>query len=96
MLNQLVALKLVFGTDLGGYWSTSRVVNDCNRVGRHVVSGESIGGFKFIFRPDLGKYWLTNGVLNNWNRLGEHAVSAESIGGFKTCIQEGPRWILTH
>ena len=27
-------------------WFTNRVVSDCNRLGRHVVGGESIGGFK--------------------------------------------------
>ena len=30
----------------GRYWFTIRVVNDWNSLGRHVVSGESIGSFK--------------------------------------------------
>ena len=34
------------GTNLGKYWFTNRVVNDWNRLGRHVVSGESIDSFK--------------------------------------------------
>ena len=34
------------GTNLGRYWFTNRVVNDWNRMDRHVVSGESIGSFK--------------------------------------------------
>ena len=38
--------KLRFRTDLGKYWFTNRVVNSCNRLGRHVVSDESIGSFK--------------------------------------------------
>ncbi len=38
--------KLRFRTDVGGYWFTSRVVNDWKRLGRHVVSGETIGSFK--------------------------------------------------
>ena len=38
--------KLRFRTDIGRYWFTNRVVNDWNRLGRHVVSGESIGSFK--------------------------------------------------
>ena len=81
-----MALKLAFRAELGGYWFPSRVVNDWNRLGRHVLSGESAGGFKLVFRTDLGKYWVTNGVVNDWNRLGGHVVIGESIGGFKTCI----------
>ena len=56
MLSQYVALKLVFRTDLGGYWSTSREVNDWNRLGGHVVSAQSIGTFKTCFqdRPSSG------------------------------------------
>ena len=38
--------KLRFGTDLGRYWFTNRVENDWNRLGRHVVSAESIDSFK--------------------------------------------------
>ena len=38
--------KLRFRTDPSRYWITNRVVNDWNRLGRHVVSGESIGSFK--------------------------------------------------
>ena len=38
--------KLRFRINLGRYWFTNRVVNDWNRLGRHVVSGESIGSFK--------------------------------------------------
>ena len=38
--------KFRFRTDIGRYWFTIRVVNDWNRLGRHVVSGESIGRFK--------------------------------------------------
>ena len=38
--------KLRFGTDLGRYWFTNRVVNSWNRLGRHVVSAESMGSFK--------------------------------------------------
>ena len=41
-----MALKLVFRTDLGGYWFTNRVVSDWNRLGGHVVRAESIGGYK--------------------------------------------------
>ena len=37
--------ELRFRTDLGRYWFTNRVMNDWNRLGRH-VSGESIGSFK--------------------------------------------------
>ena len=37
---------LTFRTDLGRYWLTNRVVNDWNRLGRHIVSDESIGSFK--------------------------------------------------
>ena len=37
---------LRFRTDLGRYWFTNRVVNDWNRLGKHVVSAESIGSFK--------------------------------------------------
>ena len=50
-----MALKLVFRTDLGGYWFTNRVVNDWNRLGRHVVSGESIGSFKNCIEERLMK-----------------------------------------
>ena len=38
--------KTRFRTDVGKYWFTSRVVNDWNRLGRHVVSAESVGNFK--------------------------------------------------
>ena len=38
--------KLRFRTDLDRYWFTNRVVNDWNRLDRHVVSGKSIGSFK--------------------------------------------------
>ena len=38
--------KLRFGTDVGRYWFTNRVVNDWNRLSRHVVSAETIGSFK--------------------------------------------------
>ena len=38
--------NLVCRTDLGGYWFTNGLVNDCNRLGRHVVSAQSIAGFK--------------------------------------------------
>ena len=38
--------KLRFRTDLGRYWFINRVVNDWNRLGRHVVSAESIDSFK--------------------------------------------------
>ena len=38
--------KLGFRTDLGRYWFINRVVNDWNRLGKHVVSAESIGSFK--------------------------------------------------
>ena len=38
--------KLRFRTDIGKYWFTNRVVNNWNRVSRHVVSAESIGSFK--------------------------------------------------
>ncbi|ORD92756.1 hypothetical protein ECANGB1_578, partial [Enterospora canceri] len=38
--------KLRFRTDIGRYWFTNRVVNDWNRLDRHVVSAESIGSFK--------------------------------------------------
>ncbi len=31
---------------MGRYWFTSRVVNDWNRLGGHVVSAETIGSFK--------------------------------------------------
>ena len=37
---------LRFRTDLGRYWFTNRMVNDWNRLGRHVVSAESIGSFE--------------------------------------------------
>ena len=35
-----------FRTDIGRYWFTNRVVNDWNRLDRHVVSAESIRSFK--------------------------------------------------
>ncbi len=38
--------KLRFRTDVGRYWFTNRVVNNWNRLGRHVGSGETIGSFK--------------------------------------------------
>jgi len=38
--------KLRFRTDIGRYWFTNRVVNDWNRLDRHVVGAESIGSFK--------------------------------------------------
>ncbi len=38
--------KLRFRTNVGRYWFTNRVVNDWNRLGRHVVSSETIGSFK--------------------------------------------------
>ncbi len=38
--------KLRFRTDVGRYWFTNRVVNDWNRLGRKVVSDETIGSFK--------------------------------------------------
>ena len=38
--------KLRFRTDVGRYWFMNRVVNDWNRLGRHVVSAETIGSFK--------------------------------------------------
>ena len=38
--------KLRFRTDLGRYWFTYRIVNDWNRLGRQVVSTESIGSFE--------------------------------------------------
>ena len=72
------------------------MVDDWKRLGRHVVSAESIGSFKrqlekLRFRTDIGRYWFTNRVVNDWNRLGGHVVSGESIGSFKTCIQDRPR-----
>ena len=36
------ARKTRFRTDLGRYWFTNRVVNDRNRLRRHVVSDKSI------------------------------------------------------
>ena len=70
-------------------------MNDWNRLGRHVVSGESIGSFKrqyklekLRFRTDIGRHWFTNRVVNDWNRLGRHVVSAESIGSFKRQLDE--------
>ena len=38
--------KLRFRTDIGRHWFTNRVVNDWNRLSRHVVSAESLGSFK--------------------------------------------------
>ena len=38
--------NLRFRTDIGRYWFTNRVVHDWNRLGRHVVSAESIDSFK--------------------------------------------------
>ena len=38
--------NLRFRIDLGRYWFTNRLVNDWNRLGRHVVNAESIGSFK--------------------------------------------------
>ena len=35
-----------FRTDAGRYWFTNRVVNDWNRLGRHVLSAESISSLK--------------------------------------------------
>ena len=38
--------KLRFRTDVGRHWFTNRVVNDWNRLSRHVVSAETITSFK--------------------------------------------------
>ena len=38
--------KLRFRTVIGRYWFTNRVVNDWNRLSRHILSAESIGSFK--------------------------------------------------
>ena len=38
--------KFRFRTDISRYWFTNRVMNDWNRLGRHVVSAKSIGSFK--------------------------------------------------
>ena len=38
--------KLQFRINIGRYWFTNRVVNDWNRLDRHIVNGESIGSFK--------------------------------------------------
>ena len=38
--------KLRFRTDIGRHWFTNRVVNDWNRLSRHVVSAETLGTFK--------------------------------------------------
>ena len=38
--------KLRFRTDVGKHWFTNRVVNDWNRLSRHVVGAESISSFK--------------------------------------------------
>ena len=35
-----------FRTDVGRYWFTNIVMNDQNRLSRHVVSAELIGIFK--------------------------------------------------
>ncbi len=38
--------KLRFRTDVGRYWFADRVVEDWNRLGRRVISAETIGSFK--------------------------------------------------
>ena len=37
--------KLRFRTNIGRHWFTNKMVNDWNRLGRHVVSAESIRSF---------------------------------------------------
>ena len=44
--NEYKLEKLRFRTDLSRYWFFNRVVNYWNRLGRHAVSGVSIGSFK--------------------------------------------------
>ena len=47
--------KLRFKADIGRYWFTNIVMNDWNRLGRHVVSGESIGSFKRRLDPSMDR-----------------------------------------
>ena len=95
--------KLRFTTDIDRHWFTNRVVNDWNRLGRHVVIAELIGSSKrqyklekLRFRTDIDRHWFTNRVVNDWNRLSRHVVSAESIGSFKRrldeCMDRDDRW----
>ena len=84
-----MALKPVFRTDLGGYMFTNRVVDDWNRLGEHIVSGESIGGFKDCIQ-DRSRWILVHLKSSDyWNRLGRHVVSVKSIGGFKLIFRTG-------
>ena len=36
-------------------WFTNRVVNDWNRLGRHVISTESIGSFKKLLDENMDR-----------------------------------------
>ena len=56
--------KLRFRTDIVRYWFTNRVVNDWNRLGRHVISAESIGSFKR--RLDQSMDRMTGGMAKYW------------------------------
>ena len=47
--------KLKFRIDIGRYWFTNRVVNDWIRLGRHVVSAESIDCFKRRLNESMDK-----------------------------------------
>ena len=49
--------KLRFRTDLGRYWFTNRVVNDWNRLGRHVVSGDCWIRVWIGMTSGMDKYW---------------------------------------
>ena len=44
-----------FRTDIGRHWITNRVVNDWNRLHKHVVSAESIGSFKKRLEESMNK-----------------------------------------
>ena len=44
---------MLYRTDIGRYWFTNRVLNDGNRLGRHVVSAESIGNFKRLLDQSM-------------------------------------------
>ena len=63
--------KLRFRTDLGRYWFTNTVVNDWNRLDRHVVSGESIGSFKRRLDQSMDRddRWDVYPVYSNHSRL---------------------------
>ena len=46
-----------FRTERGRHWFTNRVVNDWNRLEKHVVNAESIGSFKKRLDDSMDRDW---------------------------------------